>query len=111
MIETIRNIYEVFERLNLSVGGVLLIAFLLFVAFVFAVREAAAWFFKVDDLKRDIQDLHSVSQELHAELRTLQSLIQQIKGPAQNASPAPRPELPEPEEKPAAKQPGFTITH
>lgn len=112
MIETIRGIYEVFDQLNLSVWGVLGIAFVLFVAFLFAVREAASWFFKVDDLKRDIQDLREVSQELRAELHTLQSLIQQLKGPAQNASPV-APTVPEyaPEEKPSKPSGLFTITH
>lgn len=112
MIEAIRNAYEVLEQLNLSVWGVLLIAGLLFVAFLFAAREAATWFFKVDDLKRDIQDLREVSQELQAELRTLQTLINQLKGPASSASPVITPKIEKPEATQTTKSAGgFTIHH
>lgn len=110
MIEAIRSAYEVFENLNLSVGGVLAIALFLFLAFLFSVREAASWFFKVNDLKRDVQDLHEVCRDLRAEIRTLQFLMSQLKSTVAEAPTTPPREDPAPL-KASEKPGGFTITH
>jgi hypothetical protein len=76
----LRRIKEmILEELNISVTGVLVIMLILALAFLFAVREAATWFFKVDDVKRDIQNLREVTSQLEGEIRALHNIIGQAK--------------------------------
>lgn len=79
MVESIRNAYLIFEQLNISVTALIVVVVLLSLAFLFSLREAASWFFKIDDLKTDIQSLHEVSSQLQSEIQTLQSLINEAK--------------------------------
>jgi uncharacterized membrane protein len=79
MLDAIRSAYAIFEQLNISITGLLVIMLILALAFLFAVREAATWFFKVDDLKRDIHSLREVTAQLEGEIRALHNLIGQAK--------------------------------
>lgn len=83
MLETIKNAYAIYEQLNISVTGLIVAALILALAFLFAVREAATWFFKVDDLKRDIHRLGEITVQLEGEIRALQNLLSQAKNQAQ----------------------------
>ena len=52
---------------------------------MFAARELLGWFFKIDDLKKDLARLHELSQNLESEMRTLHAVIykdRQVTGPA-----------------------------
>jgi hypothetical protein len=69
--ERIGEIYNTFDRLNISVEMLLVITVLLLTATLFAAREAAAWFFKVDDVKRDVRRLTDLTRELEAEIKGL----------------------------------------
>jgi len=91
MLEAIRNAYTVFEQLNISVTGVIVLAVILALAFLFAVREAATWFFKVYEVKKDVLRLREVTVQLEAEIRTLHTLISQVQTKTQPSFVAPPP--------------------
>lgn len=82
MLETvlkyISDAYSLLEQLNLSVAGVAVLALGLTLALMFAVRELAAWFFKVDDIKRDIRSLRELNTQLEGEIRALQTLVSNL---------------------------------
>lgn len=79
MIEIIESLYRFLEQLHLSVTGLVVAAAIFVLAFLFAVREAASWFFKIDDLKRDIGRLHEISLQLESELKLVQGLVIRMK--------------------------------
>lgn len=83
MLDAIRNAYTLLEQLNISVTGLIVIMVILSLAFLFAIREAAAWFFKIDDLKRDINALREISTQMETEIHALQTLIAQARTQAQ----------------------------
>ncbi|MEK7356736.1 MAG: hypothetical protein AAB250_09815, partial [Bdellovibrionota bacterium] len=43
--------------------------------FFFALREAATWFLKIDDLKSDIRRLRDLVLQMEGEVRVLQALV------------------------------------
>lgn len=86
MVDIIQNAYNVFEQLHLSVTGLLVASIVFALAFLFAVREAASWFFKVDDVKRDIRRLHEVTTQLEGEIKVVQTLLAQIREPLEQRS-------------------------
>ncbi len=108
MLEMLRNVYALVEQVSVTALIVASVVFTL--AFLFAVREAASWFFKIDDIKRDVRKLHEVVVELEAEVRTLQSYLAQAKEPlkavvnvaSESAAATPTP---------IEKKPAFPITH
>lgn len=105
MLEAIKSTYAIFEQYHISMTGLMVIAILLALAFLFSVREAAAWFFKIDDLKRDIQRLRLISNQLESEIRSLQTLVDQNR-------PMPKVENARIETASAASRPGsFSIHH
>lgn len=73
----ITDAYKLFDQLNLSVTSLVVIAAVLSLLFLFAAREAAAWFFKVDDVKRDVRKLRQLVIDLEGEMRSLQGLLNQ----------------------------------
>ena len=85
VFQSIYGAFESFQSLHLSVTALMVIALILTLAFLFAVREAATWFFKVGDLKRDIKRLHSVSEQLENEVKTIQSLLNEMREPLKSA--------------------------
>jgi hypothetical protein len=44
--------------------------------FLFALREAAAWFFKTGQIKKDLRRLEKLSLRLEGEIRALRDLLQ-----------------------------------
>lgn len=68
----IQNAYQTIDRLHLSMTSLAVIALIVGIAFLFAVREVAAWFFKIDDLKRDLRNLEESIGRLEGEVRNLQ---------------------------------------
>lgn len=76
-LNTIQSIYGVIEQFNLSVSGLLVGIVLFSLALLFAMREIASWFFKVNDLKRDIARLHEITLQLEGELKLVQNLMAQ----------------------------------
>lgn len=65
--------YQTIDRLNLSMEMLAVIAVVVTIAFLLAMRELAAWFFKIDDLKRDIRSLEVGISRLEGEIKALQS--------------------------------------
>ena len=66
-----------FDSLNLSVTALVVIGLVLAVVFIFAAREAASWFFKIDDLKKDVKKVSQLVVDMEAEVRMLQGLLSQ----------------------------------
>ncbi len=81
ILDFVRNSYSVFEQLGLSVTALITIAVIVSLAFLFAVREVATWFFKIDDLKRDIVLLREVATQLEGEIRALNTQLQVVAPP------------------------------
>jgi hypothetical protein len=75
LLDFIKNAYDTFEQYHVSITALIAVTLVLFIAFLFAMREAAAWFFKIDDIKRDIRKLHDLTVELESEVRTLQDIV------------------------------------
>jgi hypothetical protein len=76
LVQIVQETYAFYERLEVSPGFLIGVAALFAVAGLLALREAAAWFFKVEDIKRDIARLQETAQQLEAEIRIAQNLIQ-----------------------------------
>lgn len=107
-LETVQRTYDLFESLNLSVTGLLVLGAVLALGFLFAIREAASWFFKVDDLKRDVRRLQELVLAIEGEVRVLQNVMAQGRE-AQATAAAPTLGA---EKKPEAKvAAGFPISH
>jgi hypothetical protein len=85
LLDFIKNAYDTFEQYHISVTALIVATLVLFIAMLFAMREAASWFFKIDDIKRDVRKLHSLTVELETELRLIQDLV--LKGPAKQQEP------------------------
>lgn len=73
ILQFIQNAYQTFDSLNLSLEMLAAIALIVAIAFMFALREVAAWFFKIDDLKKDIRSLEDSIGRLEGEIRNLQA--------------------------------------
>lgn len=73
-LQYIQNAYQTIDQLHLSMTSLAVIALIVTIAFLFAIREVAAWFFKIDDLKRDIRDLEASIGRLEGEVRNLQQI-------------------------------------
>jgi hypothetical protein len=103
-IDFLNDAYAYYERLNVSATGLLAIAVIFFLALLFSIREAAAWFFKVDDVKRDVRKLHEATSQLEAEIKVLQGLILQAKShvPAPPPAPAASASIESPSDTPAS---------
>lgn len=69
--------YTMFDSLNLSVTALVVIGLVLSIVFIFAAREAASWFFKIDDLKKDVKKVGQLVVDMEAEVRLLQGLLSQ----------------------------------
>jgi len=95
-LKFINRAYGFFDQHDLSVSGLLVVGTILALAFLFAVREAAGWFFKIHDLKREI--------------RALQTLVSYLNDRHLNESRDPEP-LPTANSKPAPSGASFPIIH
>lgn len=109
----LQNFYSLVERLQVTPEFLLGLAVLFALAGLLAMREAASWFFKVDDLKRDIGRIQETALQLETELRLVQSLLTQTltAQSAQSGETQPAAELettkPSDEHRPAS----FPISH
>lgn len=77
LLTALTQTYEFFDSLNLSVTAWVVIGLLLAVVALLALREAAAWFFKIDDIKKDVKKMRQAVIDMEAEVRSLQSLLSQ----------------------------------
>lgn len=73
VLNFIQTAYQTIDRLNLSIEMLAVIALVTTIAFLFALREVTAWFFKIDDLRRDIRSLETGISRLEAEIKALQA--------------------------------------
>lgn len=73
VLKFIQTAYQTIDKLQLSLPMLAVIALVITLAFLFAMREIAAWFFKIDDLKKDIRSLEVGISRLEAEIKALQS--------------------------------------
>jgi outer membrane murein-binding lipoprotein Lpp len=80
ILELIRNAYSVLDQF--SITGLIVVSVAFTLAFLFAIREAASWFLKIDDVKSDVRKLSDVILHLEGEVRALQGLISQAKNQA-----------------------------
>jgi uncharacterized protein (DUF3084 family) len=107
--------YAFYDQLGLSVTGLLLAGAICLILLVFGLRELVTWFFKIDDIKRDLRRIRESLNEVEGELRTLQALrIQTEEKAAESIEDLPleNPELKEQAAKPApTKGPSFPLIH
>lgn len=76
VLNFIQSAYQTIDRLHLSMEMLAVITLVVLVAFLFALREVAAWFFKIDDLKKDIRSLEAGISRLESELKALNEKTQ-----------------------------------
>lgn len=127
--EWINQVYAFIGQWNLSVTALAAAAVIFSLALLFAIREAASWFFKVDHVRRDIKKLYKIHLDLESEIRSLHTLIEaaQVNTKAKESfTPAMSPPLaplnnnlatttlagtPVPEKTDVSKPGGFPIQH
>ncbi|HVK61993.1 MAG TPA: hypothetical protein VM432_10600 [Bdellovibrionales bacterium] len=73
--DIVQRTYAFFDQLGLSITGLLIVGALFALALIFAVREAATWFFKIDDVKKDLRRVRDSLNEIEGELRALQTIM------------------------------------
>lgn len=78
-MDTLQNLYEMFGSAHLSLTALSAIVLTLTLAFLYSSREAAAWFFKVNDIKKDIGLLNEGLSQIEGEIRGLKSLFAEAK--------------------------------
>ena len=79
MIEFVNAVYAFIDQMHLTITGLLVAVAILSLAFIFAVREAASWFFKIDDIKKDVRRVQNLILELEGEVKVMQELVSQAK--------------------------------
>jgi hypothetical protein len=123
--EWINQVYAFIGHWNLSVTALAAAAVIFGLALLFAVREAASWFFKVDHVRRDIKKLHKIHLDLESEVRSLHTLIEAAQANTRansHMTPAMSPPLaplatttlagaPAPEKSESSKSGNFPIQH
>ncbi len=77
VVSALTDFYNWIQTLQVSSGFLLGLAALFAIAGMLALREAAAWFFKVEDLKKDIARLQDTAALLESEVRLVQSLMRE----------------------------------
>ncbi len=74
-IQALQSFYGFMDGLGISPGLLIGLAALLALAGLLAVREAAAWFFKIDELRRNIDRLCDAASRLESEVRVVRDLV------------------------------------
>ncbi len=69
--------YAMFDSLELSVTSLVVAGLVLTLVFLFAIREAATWFFKINDIKSDVRKLRQLVIDMEGEVRMLNGLLAQ----------------------------------
>ena len=105
MVDLLETAYQILDAYRISLPMLLGGAFLLSIAFVFASREAASWFLKTHDLKKDIARVEEAMFQLKGEIRSLQDLL---RGRADAAPVAVSAAVPPPE---PASEPVFRLIY
>jgi hypothetical protein len=108
LFKFISHAYGYFDQLHISVTELVVIAVFLALALLFAVREAAAWFFRIHELKQEIRSLRDQSVYLEGEIHALQTLVRQLTNLSDSER---KPKLPPIESQPAATAVSFPIIH
>jgi len=75
IVKAIGEAYAFFDSLQISVTTLVVCLVVATFGFFFALREAATWFLKIDDLKSDVRRLKDLVLQMEGEVRVLQSLI------------------------------------
>ena len=76
--------------MNLSITSLIVLALVFALALLFSVREAATWFFKIDDLKKDLKYLNQAMLQMESEIASLQNLVGRAKQSPALANMVPR---------------------
>ena len=76
-LDWINDIYAHLDKLNMSITSLIAIGVVLLLIFLFSVREAATWFFKIDALRRDVRKLTKLTTEVEGQLRRMQDMLDQ----------------------------------
>lgn len=75
IVKTIGDAYAFFDSLQVSVTAMVAALVIVTFGFFFALREAATWFLKIDDLKSDVRRLRELVLQMEGEVRVMQSLL------------------------------------
>jgi hypothetical protein len=86
IVSALTDFYNWVQSLQVSSGFLLGLAALFAIAGMLALREAAAWFFKVEDLKKDIARLQDTAALLESEIRLVQTLMREATDRQSNAN-------------------------
>ncbi|MES2854350.1 MAG: hypothetical protein V4692_00725 [Bdellovibrionota bacterium] len=113
--DIVQRIYSLLDQAGLSVAGFLIVGALFSLALLFGFREAVTWFFKIDDIKKDLRRIRDSLNEVEGELRTLQTVYERQRakaGAAAEIEVGPETTLQSEIAKPApVKSPSFPIAH
>lgn len=111
-MDAIQSAYSVFESYNLSVTTLIVLTLVFSLAFLFSVREAAAWFFKIDDLKKELKRLNASALQIEAEIAILKEILNQARDSESQLNTALNEKKGEqPKSSPHASANGFPIVH
>ena len=80
-LQTADSLFDQFQALHLSLTALLVGALFAVLILIFALREAASWFFKVDSVRRDLRQLKQMTSQLEQEVKHVQDLMSQLNGP------------------------------
>ncbi|MES2965373.1 MAG: hypothetical protein V4760_15930 [Bdellovibrionota bacterium] len=75
VVKAIGDTYSFFDSLQISVTALVVALVIVSFGFFFALREAATWFLKIDDLKSDVRRLRDLVLQMEGEVRVLQTLL------------------------------------
>ena len=75
--QILNDAYAMFDSLQLSVTSLVVAGLVLTLFFLFALREAATWFFKINDMKADLRRLRQLVVDMEGELRLMHSMLAQ----------------------------------
>lgn len=74
----LESIYGWLEAVHVSPSALAGATLFLSLAFLLALREAAAWFLKTHDLKRDLARLEELSLQLEGQIRSVRDSIDRL---------------------------------
>lgn len=98
VVKAIGDAYAFFDSLQVSVTAMVVALVIVSFGFFFALREAATWFLKIDDLKSDVRGLRDLVLQMEGEVRVLQSLLTADTTPTTTTvTPIEKPQLPKKE--------------
>lgn len=96
VVKAIGDAYAFFDSLQISVTAMVIALVIVSFGFFFALREAATWFLKIDDLKSDVRRLRDLVLQMEGEVRVLQSLLSNDSAPRPKVAEE-KPQLPKKE--------------